>query len=286
MEQTNSTSNQTTQTASQNTATQTAPSANSTSSNQETTQQTTSAPSSSKSETPSSKNSTASTESSTASDAKASDLILGKFKTHEDLAKAYQELEKKHSSRSPQSDISDDFDLAGVYKELGFQYDESDEAKAEFANLRTQLKEAGFTKDQSKKIFELQKQFAEDFLEQHGLKIDTEAERSALVTEWGDQAEAKYQAVTKWAADHLPTEVLNKPLRVTAAGVKMLEQLMQMRAGPTPITSTNDVSTAEQLADLNMQFTDLMKRPDYYANADIQAKARALTSRITALSQR
>lgn len=200
------------------------------------------------------------------------------------MVKAYKEIEAQYSQRP--SVISDDFDLVGVYKEVGFQVDETEEAKGEFEDLRKQLKEAGFTKEQSKKLFELQKSFAEDFLEQHGLKVDTEAERSALISEWGDNAESKYQAVTKWAADHLPAEVLNKPLRVTAAGVKMLEQLMQMRAGPVPITGTSDVSSEEQLADLNLQFTELMKRSDYYSNADIQLKARTLSNRIAGLSRR
>jgi hypothetical protein len=199
--------------------------------------------------------------------AKPAELLAGKYKTTQELEQGYQELSKLYKANVATTEsVRDDIDLVALYKEQNFPVAEDEESLAQYAEQAKALKEEGFNSKQVKYMMEKQKEFTQDFLKHHGLDVDVEAEKAILQKEWGADAETKFQAVTKWATDNLPADLLNKPLRATAAGTKLIEQIMQQRQGPVPITESMTAPTSsvsEQLFELDNQFRALLARPDY-----------------------
>jgi len=152
-----------------------------------------------------------------------------KFKSPEDLAKSYTELEKKISTKVP-----DKYDWS-VVKEFGLE-----DMPAELdAEVTTAFKKAGFSQDQVKTALAL---YADQMQRIQGQlsnlpQVDLAAERQSLEKTWGQETNARLESVRKFATT-LPERVLTKPLIDTAEGIQFLEQLMSNNRPPNPITNT------------------------------------------------
>jgi len=152
-----------------------------------------------------------------------------KFKSPEDLAKSYTELEKKISGRVPEK-----YDWS-VVKEFGLE-----EMPAELdTEVTTAFKKAGFSQDQVKTALAL---YADQMQRIQGQlsnlpQVDLAAERQNLEKTWGKETNTRLESVRKFATT-LPERVLTKPLIDTAEGIQFLEQLMSNNRPPNPITNT------------------------------------------------
>jgi hypothetical protein len=179
-----------------------------------------------------------------------------KFKSPEDLAKSYTELEKKISTKVPEK-----YDWS-VVKEFGLQ-----EMPAELdTEVTTAFKKAGFSQDQVKTALAL---YADQMTRIQGQlsnlpQVDLTAERQSLEKTWGQDTNARLESVRKFATT-LPERVLTKPLIDTAEGIQFLEQLMSNNRPPNPITNTvsnparDGISIREEIR--SMRVDEKMKLP-------------------------
>lgn len=241
---------------------------------------------SSNAETQSSKNSTPSTPSSTetkSGDAKA-ELILGKYKTQDDLIRAYQNLEVKLGKGKTEDEIvGDDFDLIAEYKELGHEVKDTEEVRAELEPFRKQIAEQGFTKSQAK--FYLQslndkaKTISEATLEKAGLNVNKDTEIQILGNAWGNESQTRYNQVKEWANKFLPRDVA-APLLRSAAGAFHIWDLMQARQGVLPVMAQANQATATHADSLQIQLRKLVADPDYKSNPEKQQQAAQIAARM------
>lgn len=152
-----------------------------------------------------------------------------KFKTAEDLAKSYTELEKKITNKVPETydfSITQDVGLAEMPEDLGKE-------------VTSVFKKAGFTQDQVKtalalysdQMNKIQTQMANE------PRVDLEKEQGALQQQWGNEYADRLEAVKKYAGT-LPERVIHQPLVDTAEGIQFLEQLMSNNRMPNPIANT------------------------------------------------
>lgn len=153
-----------------------------------------------------------------------------KFKTPEDLAKSYSELEKKVSGNK----APDKYDWS-MTKDLGL-----DEVTPELDQEITQVfKQANFTQDQVKTAMALYSdQLAKLQSQMQSAPVaDLQAESKTLKNSWGDEYQTRLEAVKKFSTT-LPERVLNMPLIDTAEGIQFLESLMENNRMPNPISNT------------------------------------------------
>ena len=152
-----------------------------------------------------------------------------KFKSAEDLAKSYGELEKKIATHVPK-----DYDYT-FSKDLGLQEMPEDLTK----EVTDTFKKGNFSQDQVKiamsmyadQVEKLQQEWA------NAPRTDLAKEDTALKTQWGDDYVSRLQVVQKYA-NTLPKRVLQVPLVDSAEGIMFLEQLMESKKMPNPIAST------------------------------------------------
>jgi hypothetical protein len=161
-----------------------------------------------------------------------------KFKSPEDLAKSYSELEKRISTNK----VPETYDWS-ITKEYGLE-DVNEELNTE---LTSAFKSANFTQDQVKTAMALYADQIGKITEQ--LKVspgvtDLKAEESQLRTHWGTDYTAKLETVRKFATT-LPQGVLNRPLIDSAEGIKFLESLMESQSLPNPISSLNPTPSVD-----------------------------------------
>jgi hypothetical protein len=162
-----------------------------------------------------------------------------KFKSPEDLAKSYTELEKKISGKVPEK-----YDYSMV-KEFGLE-----DMPAELdAEVSTAFKKAGFSQDQVKAALAL---YADQMQRIQGQlsnapQVDLSAERQSLEKTWGQETNTRLDSVRKFATT-LPERVLTKPLIDTAEGIQFLEQLMSNNRPPNPITNTQAAPTRDAIS--------------------------------------
>jgi len=162
-----------------------------------------------------------------------------KFKSPEDLAKSYTELEKKISGKVPEK-----YDYSMV-KEFGLE-----DMPAELdAEVTTAFKKAGFSQDQVKAALAL---YADQLQRIQGQlstapQVDLSAERKNLEKTWGQETNTRLDSVRKFATT-LPERVLTKPLIDTAEGIQFLEQLMSNNRPPNPITNTQAAPTRDAIS--------------------------------------
>ena len=170
-----------------------------------------------------------------------------KFKTAEDLAKSYTELEKKITTRVPEQ-----YDFS-VTKEYGLDAMPEDLGK----EVTDVFKKANFTQDQVKtaialysdQMSKLQTQM------QNAPRVDLDKEQASLQQQWGNEYASRLDAVKKYAGT-LPQRVLEQPLVDTAEGIQFLEQLMSNNRMPNPIANTQ-VSPARDANSIREEIRDM-----------------------------
>lgn len=160
-----------------------------------------------------------------------------KFKTPEDLAKSYTELEKKVSTNN----VPDAYDFS-MTKDMGLDEMPEDLSK----EVTDVFKKSGFSQDQVKtamalysdQMGKLQQQMA------NTPRVDLDQEQSSLQQQWGNEYADRLEAVKKYAGT-LPQRMLDQPLVDTAEGIQFLEQLMSNNRMPNPITNTQASATRD-----------------------------------------
>lgn len=177
------------------------------------------------------------------------DWLPEKFKTPEDLAKSYVELEKSLSDKAPK--VPEQYDFAYT-KDFGLA-DMDDELQKEVTQV---FQHAKLTDQQAKEVMALYADQVGKLTEQLATapRVDLKTEQSALQKTWGDAYEQNIQAVKQFA-DTLPKRVLEQPLVDTAEGIQFLQQLMQSNRGDNPITTPQAtqpsfVAIREQINDM------------------------------------
>lgn len=207
------------------------------------------------------------------------ELLAGKYKTPEDLVKAYENLSAKLRERG---DALDDDTLKAIAQERGFapkdvpekyenldkimteagmepsEYEENKEVWDEFTGT---LKELGLNQQQAEGVIKIGAKWAAAQVASVGADIDVDAEGHLLAQEWGNKSVDRIKSVGKWAKANLPGDVLKKPLHRTAEGLKFLDKMMREKSGPVPIVDT-DTPTADPTA-LDNEITEAMKSEAY-----------------------
>ena len=177
-----------------------------------------------------------------------------KFKTPEDLAKSYSELEKKMTNKIPESydwSITKDFGLDDIPEDLSKEVSEV-------------FRKANFTQDQVKTALALYSDQLGKMAQQPTPTTDIKAEETALRQQWGNDYADRLENVKKFSST-LPDRVLYQPLVDTAEGIQFLESLMENNKMPNPLTNTQasparDVTTVRE--DIrNMRMDEKMKLP-------------------------
>ena len=162
------------------------------------------------------------------------DWLPEKFKTPEDLAKSYTELEKKLAD-IPKAPKEYNWDFVNSM-DLDLTGDEDTKREAEdlFRTLNMSQKQiegvVALYKDQLNSI-------DEHYQKQMPVRADLEQENANLKSKWGNEYDTKLLAVKKFAST-LPAHVLTMPLTDTADGLEILYNLMNGGKVPNPITNT------------------------------------------------
>ena len=180
-----------------------------------------------------------------------------KFKTAEDLAKSYVELEKTLADKSPK--VPEEYDFSYT-KEFGLA-DMDDTLKTE---VNTAFKHAKLTDQQAKEVMALYSDQVNKLTEQlqNAPRTDLNTEQTALKTVWKDDYDNNIRAVRQYA-ETLPKRMLEYPLVDTAEGIQFLQSLMQNNR-QNPIVnvqsqSANAITIREQINE--MRADNKMKLP-------------------------
>lgn len=162
-----------------------------------------------------------------------------KFKSPEDMAKSYTELEKKVSD-APK--VPEQYDYTFV-KDMGLEMneDQTKEANEVFRNY-------GLTQEQVKGMMALYSDSIQQLQADMGPQVDLAKETNHLKQTWGTDYEAKLGQVRTFAKN-INKDVLNTPLASTADGLQILHDAMQYRNGPNPIADAgvSPLATRETL---------------------------------------
>lgn len=161
-----------------------------------------------------------------------------KFKTPEDLAKSYSELEKKMTTKVPEKydwAFAKDFGLDEITPELDKEL-----------NLSQAFKSAGLNQDQAKQMLAL---YSDQLQKIQGQMqsapvVDIQAESQNLKKVWGNDYQNRLEAVRKFSTT-IPERALTMPLIDTAEGIQFLETLMEGNRMPNPITNTRSAPTQD-----------------------------------------
>jgi len=173
------------------------------------------------------------------------DWLPEKFKSAEDLAKSYLELEKTISEKAPK--IPEQYDFSYT-KEFGLA--DMDEGLQK--EVTEAFRHAKLTDQQAKQVMALYSDQVQKLTEQfaNAPRTDLNSEQSALQNVWKDDYSKNIQAVRQYA-ETLPKRLLDYPLVDTAEGIQFLQQLMQNQT-QNPIVSAqsqsaNTVTIREQI---------------------------------------
>jgi hypothetical protein len=153
-----------------------------------------------------------------------------KFKTPEDFAKSYSELETKIADAKPKVPNEYDYSFA---KDMGLDMntDQQKEASDIFKNY-------GLTQEQAKGMLALYSDSIKSFAEQYTaneVKIDTDMEQQTIKDKWGNDYTNRL-AQLKNFSNNINRDTLNAPMANTAEGLQILYDAMQYRQGVNPIT--------------------------------------------------
>jgi hypothetical protein len=199
------------------------------------------------------------------------DWLPEKFKSPEDLAKSYSELEKKFASTVPES-----YDFDPLFQKHSLQWESDTQRDA----VTKAFREARFTNAQIETALGLYAESVSKIAASAGAPVDIEAEGAKLKQEWGDEYDAKRDAISQFART-LPKDVLDRPIAATAEGMKLLERLMQTARGPELVKGAD---SAEGGGDLAAELQSVISDPEYYSSTpkgrQLQARADAITRRM------
>jgi bacterioferritin (cytochrome b1) len=171
-----------------------------------------------------------------------------KFKSAEDLAKSYVELEKTLADKAPK--VPEQYDFSYT-KDFGLA-DLDGELKQEVTEA---FKHARLTDQQAKEVMALYSDQVGKLTDQlmNAPRTDLVQEQTSLQTVWKDSYADNIKAVRQFA-DTLPKRMLELPLVDTAEGIQFLHQLMQQNIQNPIVTnqsqSANVVSIREQINDM------------------------------------
>lgn len=177
-----------------------------------------------------------------------------KFKTPEDFAKSYAELETKISD-NPKAPEKYDFSYA---QDIGLEMTE--DQQKETADM---FKQYNLTDQQAKGMLSLysdsMKAFAEQYQSQ-GPQIDQGAEQGKLKSSWGAEY-ANNIASLKNFTNTLNADTLNAPLANTAEGVELIMDAMKFRNGQNPIADAQTQSITS--LSIREKINELRKSDNY-----------------------
>lgn len=152
-----------------------------------------------------------------------------KFKTPEDFAKSYSELEGKIEESKPKVPKEYDYSFA---PEMGLEM--NDDQKKEASDI---FKNYNLTQEQAKGMLALYSDSIKAFAEQYTAgqpQIDTDMEQQTIKSKWGNEYNNKI-AQLKNFSNNIRKETLNAPMANTAEGLQILYDAMQYRQGVNPI---------------------------------------------------
>jgi len=177
-----------------------------------------------------------------------------KFKTGEDFAKSYAELEKKIGD-TPQAPEKYDFSFA-----KDFELEMNEEQQKETNDM---FKQYNLTQDQAKGMLALysdsMKAYAEQYQSQ-GPQIDPQVEQSKLKQEWGADYNNTIAAMRNFT-NTIAKETLEAPLANTAEGLKLIRDAMKYRQGANPITDGTTSAVSE--VSIRTKINELRNSPEY-----------------------
>lgn len=180
-----------------------------------------------------------------------------KFKTAEDLAKSYTELEKTLAEKSAKVPTEYDFSYA---KEFGLA-DMDNELQKEVTQA---FQHAKLTQQQAKEVMAIYSDQVSKLTDQiqNAPRTNLQDEQSVLQKNWGDDYAKNINAVKQYA-ETLPKRMLEHPLVDTAEGIQFLQQVMMSNV-QNPIVNAasnrpNVISVREQI--MEMRNDDKMKLP-------------------------
>ncbi len=180
-----------------------------------------------------------------------------KFKTAEDLAKSYTELEKTLADKSPKVPEQYDFSYA---QEFGLA--DMDEGLQK--EVTEAFRHAKLTDEQAKNVMALYSDQVTKLTEQfqNAPRTNLDEEQSSLQSNWGDNYAKNLQAVKQYA-ETLPKRMLEHPLVDTAEGIQFLQNLMMNNVqNPIVNTQTNRPSVVSIREQINeMRADEKMKLP-------------------------
>lgn len=179
-----------------------------------------------------------------------------KFKTAEDFAKSYSELEKKIQEKQPEIPEKYDYSYAG---DLGLDMNEEQQAQANEV-----FRHYGLTQEQAKGMLSLYSDSIQSFAQQYqqqGPQIDMTVEQGQLKNTWGAEYDTKMGAVRNFAKT-LKNDTLNAPLANTAEGLQILADAMAYRNGVNPIADGGIAST-QSAADIRARINELRDSDSY-----------------------
>lgn len=194
------------------------------------------------------------------------ELLLGKFKNVEDLTKSYEHLEQKLKERAPEWDvpsITEEMPFGYAYEEVfleaGIEPMDPETNKERYEEFFNELRDQGFSQTQMETMVRTGGAWLNQQLAELGPDVDVKQEYEKM-TELGI-TEKDAAAIGKWATANLDSEIYNKPLHKTAAGMAFLKQQMQKAKGPTPITDSP--KSVVDVTEMETELDTLMRSPEY-----------------------
>jgi hypothetical protein len=189
-----------------------------------------------------------------------------KFKSPEDLAKSYTELEKKLAD-VPKTPEKYDWNFT---EKLDLQVNPDENTMREAEDSFTHL---GLSQKQVEGVINLYKDQL-DIIDQTYAKnnpqIDLEQQNAELKHKWGTEYESKLEAVKKFATKFAP-QTLTQPLASTAEGLQIMYDMMSSGRVPNPITDSGRTNVSEM--DIREKIAELRKDPKMNLNqGDLQGE--------------
>ncbi|MBX3498760.1 MAG: hypothetical protein KF889_04895 [Alphaproteobacteria bacterium] len=164
-------------------------------------------------------------------DASDTSKLPRKFKTVDDLSKAYAESEKR--MRELETQMKDapaapdeyvDNDEVFTRHGLAWQNDEQRDA------WRTIFKEERLPQKTVDRLTDKYGEQLNAIVSQYGTPVDDEAETAKLVEKYGDKAETRIAAQNRWAIAKLPADVAKRLLPI-ANGRLLIDMMMDSQGG-------------------------------------------------------
>jgi hypothetical protein len=208
-----------------------------------------------------------------------------KYKTPEDLAKAYENLEKKfHESRQA---VPEQYDLKSAFETAGYSWADADSEAVmqEFEPILAELKEDGFTQAQLNRTLKLAREKIEAELERIYPTPQREAEQQKLMQKWGAETPERARKAIDTFKQKFGDTVASAPLWQTAEGIEFMEKALAALGKAVPLTNTNSVTPKASAAEIRAQMEELAGSKDYYDNRSKQLKLQELAGKLEELRQ-